>query len=138
MIIWTRWQIQFYRSSTYIESIKWSTAEIASPFRVPTPQWKQGKWWKVIPHRETQEIKKFWKITWNLKIYREIQYQENNRRKNCCVTSMKWRMKFKMVSFCYGNIQGKLKLHRETTGKTQGILFSMVSGNHDVLCCDEL
>ena len=39
-------------------------------------------------------------------------------------------MKFKMVSFYYGNAQGKLK-HRENTGKTQGISFSMMSVNHE-------
>ena len=31
--------------------------------RVSTPQGKQGKWWKVIPDRETQRIWKFGKNT---------------------------------------------------------------------------
>ena len=37
------------------------------------------------------------------------------------------------MSFHYGNTQGKLKFHREITGKTQGILFPMMRGNHDFL-----
>ena len=37
---------------------------------------------------------------------------------------------FKVLSFYYENTQGKQKLHREITGKTQGIPLSEMSGNH--------
>ena len=37
-----------------------------------------------------------------------------------------------MLFFYFGNSQGTLKLHRENTGKTQGILFSKMSGNHEI------
>ena len=37
---------------------------------------------------------------------------------------------FKMLYFYFRNTQGKLKLDREITRKTQGILLSEMSGNH--------
>ena len=64
----------------------------------------------------------------NLK--KEIQYQADSCRKNYCVTLMKWCLKFKILQFYCRNSQGKLRLHKENTGKTKGILFSMMGGNH--------
>ena len=63
-------------------------------------------------------------------IFTESLNQESMHRKNCYVTSMVLYLMFKMLSFYYENTQGKLKLHREITGKTQGILPSEMSGNH--------
>ena len=88
--------------------------------RVPTAQGKQENGEKEFQTGKKAEFEN-WK--------RKIQYQENDCRKNYCMTSMKWRLKFTMLWFCYGNSQGKLKLHCENTGKTQGI-FSKLSGNH--------
>ena len=88
--------------------------------RVPTPQGKPGKWWKVIPDRKTRGIWRFWKNTrkrqgiWNFKI--ESWNQESRCKKNSCVMSMVLFLRFKMLSFWYKNTQDKLKLHRENIG----------------------
>ena len=55
--------------------------------------------------------------------------QESLLRKNCCVMSMVLFFTFKMSYYCE-NMQGKVKLHREITGKTRGILFYEMSENH--------
>ena len=52
------------------------------------------------------------------------------RRKIFCVKSMVIFLIFKMALFYYENTQGKRKLHRQITGKKQGILLSEMSGNH--------
>ena len=93
----------------------WKTGKMVKSFS------RQGKHREFLNFGKTQGI-------WNLT--REIQYQDNNSRKDCCVISMKWHLTFKMVKFYHRNTQGKLKLCRENTGKTQGILFSMMSGNN--------
>ena len=41
-------------------------------------------------------------------------------------------LKLQILSFNYENTQGKIKFHRENTGKMQGILLSVSSGNHEL------
>ena len=52
-----------------------------------------------------------------------------NAHKNFCVMSMVLFLMFQMLSLHCEKTQGKMKLHREITGKIYGILLSKMSGN---------
>ena len=60
---------------------------------VPTPKGKEGKWWKSYSRQgKYKEFKNFGKTQGKHRelehLKREIQYQENNTRNNCCVMPM--------------------------------------------------
>ena len=86
---------------------------------------ENGKWWKVISDRE---------YTGNLNIQRDqFKNQENRSRKMAAQCREFYVWIFQCCNFFFKNTQGKLKSHRENTGKMQGILLSDLSGNHEFM-----
>ena len=93
--------------------------QITGTFRVPTPQGKKGKWWKVIPDRENTGNLKILKKQGKHREFENVEIESSNQesvQKNNCVTSMVVFFMFKMLSFYCENTQRKLELHRENTG----------------------
>ena len=104
--------------------------------RVSTPQGKgkmmksNSRWGK---HREFQN---FWKTQGKHRESENLirsQDQDNNSKQNYYLMSMVLFLKLNLLSLYYGNTPGKLKLHREKTGKIQGILLSKMRGNRACL-----
>ena len=114
-----------FKSLNWIEKIKmknhwieWKNGKENLVTRVPTPQGKQGKWWKVIPDRENtanfgktrgkhKEVENFKIESWSM------------RRKNYCVTSIVLVLIF--------------KIHGEYTWKTE-----ITKGKHRKFCFPRL
>ena len=92
--------------------------DLSALHRVPTPQGKQGKCWKIIPDRDdTGNFKIFEKHrqnTGNLKNFKIKSWNKKSMRRNtCCVLSMVLFSVFEMLR----NYTGKTEITQEKQNK---------------------